>query len=144
MFKMGRDTTKPDPVAKDEPARPASARTENILMSNRRQASNNFQKAQRAEQAYRTKKRAAAARQGWTDTKGHFKESARQFAQGFKALFGIVAAVPYIWGEKREAKRLEADEKKKQRAQKQKEKLEAQLKAAQQADAENASIKEAS
>lgn len=121
-------------------ARPGTSGTENLLMTNRRQASQQFQKAQRAERAYRAKKRATAARQGFNDARGHFSESLSHFKQGVKMLFRVVKSVPYIYGEKREQQRREADQKRKMRALAKKKKLEEKLaREGADADAEDAS-----
>ncbi|CAM1511484.1 Fc.00g089970.m01.CDS01 [Cosmosporella sp. VM-42] len=107
--------------------RPGTSGTEMLLMTNRRQASVRYQKAHRAEKAYRAKKRATAARQDFHDARGHFKESARHFGTGLKMVFGVVKSVPYIFGEKREARRELADQKKKTKALEKKKKLEERI-----------------
>lgn len=89
----------------EEPKRPGTSGTENLLMTSRRQAAQEFQKAQKAEQNYRSKKRATVARKNYHDAKGHFKESGRHLKLGFKMLSGAVKAIPYIFAEKKEERR---------------------------------------
>lgn len=88
-----------------EPKRPGTSGTENILMTSRRQAAQEFQKAQKAEQNYRSKKRATVARKNYHEAKAHFKESGHHFKLGFKMLSGAVKAIPYIFAEKKEERR---------------------------------------
>lgn len=89
----------------EEPKRPGTSGTENLLMTSRRQAAQEFQKAQKAEQTYRSKKRATVARKNYHDAKGHFKESGRHFKLGFKMLSGAIKSIPYIFAEKKEERR---------------------------------------
>lgn len=107
--------------------RPGTAGTEMLLMNNRRQASANFQKAQRAERAYRAKKRSANARSAAREAKAHFKESARHFRLGVANSLGAVRSIPYVFGEWEEGLRAKQEKKSKQRAIAQRKKLEARL-----------------
>lgn len=100
-----KDTEEPTTPTEEEPKRPGTSGTENLLMSSRKQAAQEFQKAQKAEQTYRSKKRATVARRNYHDAKGHFKESSHHFKLGFKMLSGAVKAVPYIFAEKKEERR---------------------------------------
>lgn len=135
MFSMARDNKAPapapaTPVEDEKPLplpRPGTAGTEMLLKTNRRQASERFHKAQRAEKAYRAKKRATAARQDFKDARGHFKESLKHFKEGIKMTVGVVKSVPYIYGEKREMRRADADQKKKLKALEKRKKLEEKL-----------------
>ncbi|KAH7328267.1 hypothetical protein B0I35DRAFT_473002 [Stachybotrys elegans] len=110
-----------------EAARPGTSGTENLLMTTRQEASQQFQKAARAERAYRAKKRATAARDSFRDARGHLKQTFHHLGQFFVTLGRCVAALPYMVGEKREQRRKEADAKKKQRAIAQKKKWEEKL-----------------
>lgn len=130
--KPSKDTAK-DPVKgkeEEEPEkplptpRPGTSGTENLLITNRRQASEQFAKAQRAEKAYRAKKHATLARHNYNETKTHFKEAFSHLKLGAKGLFAVVKAVPYLLGEKRENARNKSDAKKRQRAMDQRKKLE--------------------
>ncbi|KAH6659811.1 hypothetical protein BKA67DRAFT_653024 [Truncatella angustata] len=115
--------------------RPGTSGTENLLITNRRQASEQYIKAQRAEKAYRAKKHATLARYNYNETKAHFKESFSHFKQGVKGLVSVVKAVPHLIGEKREQRRKQADTKKRQRDLEKKKKLDEAL-ARQSQDAE--------
>ena len=131
VFSMARkDKTAPVTPTEEKPLpepRPGTSGTEVLLTTNRRQASVRYQKAQRAEKAYRAKKRATAARQDFHDARGHFKESAHHFGKGLKMVFGVVKSVPYIFGEKREQRREQVDQKKKLKALEKKKKLEEKI-----------------
>ncbi|KAI0011016.1 hypothetical protein F4779DRAFT_638079 [Xylariaceae sp. FL0662B] len=115
-------TEKPLPAA-----RPGTAGTENMLMMNRRQASEQLAKAQRAEQAYKAKKRAAAARAGYAETKMHFREALAHLRGGARGLVALVRAAPYLACEKREQWRRKGDAKKRARAVERKRRLEEAL-----------------
>ncbi|KAK9420634.1 hypothetical protein SUNI508_00725 [Seiridium unicorne] len=104
--------------------RPGTSGTENLLITNRRQASEQFIKAQRAEKAYRAKKQATLARHNYNETKAHFKESASHFKLGVKGLISVVRAIPHLIGEKREERRKQAEAKRRQRDLEKKKKLE--------------------
>ncbi|KAF7560608.1 hypothetical protein G7046_g3533 [Stylonectria norvegica] len=129
MARHSKDLTPLTPAEEKPlpPPRPGTSGTEVLLVTNRRQASVRYQKAQRAEKAYRAKKRATAARHDFRDARGHFKESARHFKDGVKTVFVVVKSVPYIFGEKREERRIQADEKNKARAITKRKKLEEKL-----------------
>jgi hypothetical protein len=107
--------------------RPGTSGTENLLTTNRRQASANFQRAARAERAYKAKKRSAAARTSASEARTHFAEAARHFARGIKKSFGVLGSLPYVFGEWEESMRAKQDEKKRERAVAQRKKLEEQL-----------------
>ncbi|KAK8042729.1 hypothetical protein PG994_013212 [Apiospora phragmitis] len=107
--------------------RPGTSGTENVLITNRRQASEQFQKAARAEKAYRAKKHATAARANYNETKAHFKEARAHFARGCKGIFTVVRAVPYLVSEKQEARRRARDQARRQRDLERKKKLEEAL-----------------
>ncbi|KAK8051270.1 hypothetical protein PG993_002655 [Apiospora rasikravindrae] len=107
--------------------RPGTSGTENLLITNRRQASEQFQKAARAEKAYRAKKHATAARANYNETKAHFKEARTHFAQGCKGVFSVVRAIPYLVSEKKEARRRARDTARRQRDLERKKKLEEAL-----------------
>ncbi|KAF2800914.1 hypothetical protein K505DRAFT_412668 [Melanomma pulvis-pyrius CBS 109.77] len=86
------------------PRRPGTSGTEILLTTDRRTASARYQAAQRAEQAYKAKKRSAGAAQHRTDAKSHFKQSAHHLKEGTKSSWKIVAAVPWMirgWRENR-------------------------------------------
>ncbi|KAH9887759.1 hypothetical protein F4778DRAFT_786134 [Xylariomycetidae sp. FL2044] len=128
---MAKETSKGAESAAEKPLplpkRPGTSGTENLLITNRRQASENFARAQRAEKAYRAKKHASLARQRLDETKGHFREALSHLKQGFGGLLSVVKAVPYLVGEKREARRRKAEARRRQRHLEQKKKLEEEL-----------------
>ncbi|GKT45555.1 uncharacterized protein ColSpa_05736 [Colletotrichum spaethianum] len=109
------------------PKRPGTSGTENLLKTNRRQASDNYQRAQRAERAYRAKKRATAARADLSDAKTHYTECFKHLTRGLAVTFSAVKSLPYVFDERQEAARQKADAKKKQRALEKKKKLEEKL-----------------
>lgn len=107
--------------------RPGTSGTENLLITNRRQASEQFIKAQRAEKAYRAKKHASLARHNYNETKAHFRESFSHLKLGVRGLFSVIKAIPHLIGEKQESRRKAADAKKRQRDLEKKKKLEEAL-----------------
>ncbi|KAF4464691.1 hypothetical protein FALBO_8489 [Fusarium albosuccineum] len=96
-------------------ARPGTSGTENLLITNRRQASEQFAKASRAEKAYRTKKQAALARANYNETKTHFREAFSHFKLAFKGLYSVLKSVNHLVGEKREIQRQAAENKKREK-----------------------------
>lgn len=116
------DTEKPLPSE-----RPGTSGTENLLITSRRQASEQYIKAQRAENAYRAKKHATLARHNYNETKGHFKEAGSHFILALKGTVSVVKGVPYLFREKQEDRRRQADAKKRERHMEQKKKLEEAL-----------------
>jgi hypothetical protein len=144
LFNMPRAHKPTDPVEESiskplpevRPGTAGTTGTEAFLTTNRRQASHNFQRAQRAERAYRARKRAGAARDGYREAGSHFKESGRQFWLGVRKTFGVVKSIPYVLGEKKEQRRKGAEVKRKEKAMKKKAELEERL-ARQAADEED-------
>ncbi|KAM0342523.1 hypothetical protein ACHAPU_009497 [Fusarium lateritium] len=112
-------------------ARPASSCTEILLLSNRKEASEQFVKASRAEKAYRTNKKATLARANYNETKEHFREAFSHFRLAFKGLFSSIKNMTYLFGERSEIKRQEAEKKKREKNLERKKKLEEQLAKAQ-------------
>ncbi|KAF4454894.1 hypothetical protein F53441_2687 [Fusarium austroafricanum] len=130
MAKSKSKSKKPEvesDAGSEEQARPGTSGTENMLMTNRRQASEQFAKASRAEKAYRTKKKAALARANYTQTKENFKEGFSHFKLAFKGLFSVIISFPYLIGEKQELRRQKTDAKKREKNLAMKKKLEEQL-----------------
>lgn len=94
------------PKTSVEPKRPGTSGTELLLTTNRRTASQQYAAAQRAENAYKAKKRSAGARQHRSEAASHFKQSAHHMKEGFKSSWSIVTAVPWMykaWKEERQA-----------------------------------------
>ncbi|KAK7191976.1 uncharacterized protein CC84DRAFT_938038 [Paraphaeosphaeria sporulosa] len=99
-------TDEQSPKASIEPKRPGTSGTELLLTTNRRTASQQYAAAQRAENAYKAKKRSASARQHRSEAASHFKLSAHHMKEGFKSCWSMVTAVPWVfkaWKEDRQA-----------------------------------------
>ncbi|KAI9902780.1 hypothetical protein N3K66_002132 [Trichothecium roseum] len=101
---VNSNSSRPLPEATQK-KRPGTSGTENLLMTTRREASQNLQKAQRAERAYRSKKRAAAARAGFREARGHFKEARGHLRSGFALMWSAARAAPYVWSQRGEERR---------------------------------------
>lgn len=91
--------------ANGETARPGTSGTEMFLTSNRLEASKQFEKAQKAEQTYRAKKRATAARTGFQSAKRHFKESGRHLKAAITMTFASIKSLPYMLSDRKEERR---------------------------------------
>ncbi|KAF5666592.1 hypothetical protein FCIRC_10124 [Fusarium circinatum] len=124
-------------IAPTEPIpRPVSTcGSEHLLMTTRRQASEQYAKAAKAEKAYRTKKRAALARANYNETKTHFKEAFSHLWLALKGVFPAIKNSRYLVGERRDKRRQEAEKKKREKNLEKKKKLEEQL-AREEAEAE--------
>ncbi|KAI5465068.1 hypothetical protein BGZ63DRAFT_379293 [Mariannaea sp. PMI_226] len=118
------DTTPPASNQGFLTERPGTSGTENLLITNRRQASQQYIKAQRAERAYRTKKHATLAHANYNETKAHFHQAFFHFKLAMKGFFSVLKSAGYLIGEKRENRRQIADTKKRQKNLEKKMKLE--------------------
>jgi hypothetical protein len=124
------DASKPLPEAPEghELKRPGTSGTEVLLISNRRTAREQFEATQRAENAYKAKKRSAGARQHRTDAKMHFVETFKHSWGFIKSTGLMIASIPWMlrgWrAERQERNEMKASE----RYEKQKQKLEAKMK----------------
>ena len=78
------------------PAHSSTSSTEDVLATNRRRASEMYQRAAHAEQEYLARKRVAAARGQWTASRQHFSESGKQLKAGVEAMWTCVRATPYL------------------------------------------------
>ncbi|KAJ1323619.1 hypothetical protein MN608_10863 [Microdochium nivale] len=116
-----------DSSKRDSVVRPGTSGTANVLLQSRVEASDNLQKAQRAEVAYLTRKKVALARANYDNTKTHFKEGFSHFGSGFKGLFSAASAVPWLVRERREKHRLAREEVQRKRNLEKKRKLEEAL-----------------
>ncbi|RYP54869.1 hypothetical protein DL768_000433 [Monosporascus sp. mg162] len=117
------DGEKPLPPAK----RPGTSGTENLLITNRRQASQQLARARRAEEAYRARKHAALARQNYDETRNHFREAASHLRLGLRGVVAVIRGIPYLVREKREERRRKDDARQRQRALEKKRRLEEAL-----------------
>ncbi len=109
------------------PTRRKSSGTINLLVETRRQASDDYERAQRAERAYRMRKNATIARTTLRETKTHFSQGFEHLGQGFKGLLAVVRAAPYLMGERREIWRRKAEARKRMRAEDMRKRLDEKL-----------------
>jgi hypothetical protein len=96
-------------------------------MTNRRQAVQQFIKAERAEKAYRAKKQAKIARHNYDSTKTHFVEAFSHLKLGILGILSVFKGIPHLISERREEKRRDADAKRRLRNLEQKRKIEEAL-----------------
>ncbi|KAF2646360.1 hypothetical protein P280DRAFT_475263 [Massarina eburnea CBS 473.64] len=122
------------PVADDEsvqnlsePKRPGTSGTELLLTTNRRTASAQYLAAQRAETAYKAKKRSEGARSHRTEAKDHFKQSTHHFKEGWKSCFMMVKAVPWMVKDWRAKRQTENEKKAVERYMEKKKKIEERI-----------------
>jgi hypothetical protein len=118
------DLSSEDPV---EPERPGTSGTEILLTTNRRTANAQYAAAQRAEQAYKAKKRSAGARQHRSAAAEHFGKAGSHFKEGIKSFVRMVVAVPWMLRGWREEREIRNEKKSVERFEKQKLKLEEEL-----------------
>jgi len=126
-----------------EPKRPGTSGTELLLTTNRRTASAQYLAAQRAENAYKAKKRSAGARQLKAEAGSHFKQSGAHFKEGMKSSYKMVAAVPWMFRDWKENKQAQNEKKAIEKYMKKKSKLEeriAQQEAGQEKEKEEAEL----
>ena len=111
-----------------EPAkRPGTSGTELLLTTNRRTASAQYLAAQRAETAYKAKKRSAGARQHRSEATSHLKLSAFHLKESVKSCWNMVAAVPWMMRAWREDRQKENEKKAVERYMEKKKKLEERI-----------------
>jgi hypothetical protein len=129
---MARESKPAPPIPDEKPLpvpdnRPGTSGTEALLVTNRRRASENYQRAHRAEKAYRAKKRASAARGDFQSAKDHYREAWSHLKQGLAMSLAVVRGAPYLLGEKREQRRINGEENKRKKALDRKKRLEEKL-----------------
>ncbi|KAI1299468.1 hypothetical protein F5Y03DRAFT_250626 [Xylaria venustula] len=107
--------------------RKKSTGTINLLIETRRQASDDYLRAQRAEKAYRMRKNATIARTNLRETKTHFSQGFEHLGKGFKGLLAVIRAAPYLVGERQEIWRRKSQAKKRIRAEDMRKKLDEKL-----------------
>lgn len=136
LFDMGKKaptvapvppTSENSPKTSTEGKRPGTSGTELLLTTNRRTASAQYLAAQRAETAYKAKKRSAGARQHRSEAAGHFKESLRHFRDGLKSSLNMVTAVPWMFRDWKENRQVENEKKAVERYMEKKKKLEERI-----------------
>jgi hypothetical protein len=137
MFGMAKSKTPPENSTEEKPItppkdspRPGTSGTELGLRANREKASTAFQRAQRAEQVYRAKRKATGARKDASSAKEHFKEGFKHLKLGFKCAIRVGTAAPAVLREKQEEKRAKSEIKKREQVEEKKRKLEEELKKA--------------
>jgi len=118
--------------------RPGTSGTELNLRANREKASTAFQRAQRAEQAYRARRQAANARRDVQAAKEHFSEGSKQLKLGMGCAVRVVKAIPAVFREKREGRREKAEVRKRERSAEKKRVLQEKIKKAEGSDGEEA------
>lgn len=107
--------------------RPGTSGTELLLTTNRRTASAQYLAAQRAETAYKAKKRSAGARQHRSEAMSHFKLSASHLRDGMKSCGCMLTAVPWMVREWREKRQDENEKKSVERYMEKKKKMEEKI-----------------
>lgn len=81
---VAEDSNKGLPTAPSNNGRPGTSGTELGLRANREKASTALERAQRAEAAYRAKRRATYARKDYQAAKEHFKNAGKSIKAGSK------------------------------------------------------------
>ncbi|KAF2438531.1 hypothetical protein P171DRAFT_436995 [Karstenula rhodostoma CBS 690.94] len=115
------------PKSSVEPKRPGTSGTELLLTTKRRTASEQYFAAQRAENAYKAKKRSASARQHRSEAASHFKLSAHHIKESFKSCWSMVTSVPWVFREWKENRQSENEKKAVERYMEKKRKLEERI-----------------
>jgi len=110
-----------------EAKRPGTSGTELLLTTNRRTASEQYAAAQRAETAYKAKKRSAGAHQHRSEAKDHFSQGTWHLKEGVKSSFNMVAALPWMLRGWREDRQNKNEQKAVERFEKKKLKMETQI-----------------
>ncbi|KUJ18128.1 uncharacterized protein LY89DRAFT_717732 [Mollisia scopiformis] len=111
---------KPLPLSPSNNGRPGTSGTELGLRANREKASSAYERAQRAEAAYRAKRRATYARKDYQAAKEHFKNAGKSFKEGSKCAWLAVKAGPAILMEKKEKMREGKEKKDREKAEEKK------------------------
>lgn len=120
----GKDHSPAPSVQPVEAKRPGTSGTENLLTTNRRQVSENYQRAARAEKQYRVRKRASAVRRDWQATKENFDSALTHLRAGFKTLWGVAKGSRFLIQEKNQQASLRREEHRRVRAMEKRRKLE--------------------
>ncbi|KAK3323575.1 hypothetical protein B0T19DRAFT_208859 [Cercophora scortea] len=106
------DKPLPDP----RPRRSGTSSPDDELKVFRRQASERLRRAQREEMTYKARTKSAAAHAESLQAKAHFREASKHLRFGLQLAVSVVKSVPYLIRDKREARRLKADDAERQRA----------------------------
>ncbi|KAJ4138785.1 hypothetical protein NW768_002658 [Fusarium equiseti] len=121
------DAPKARPLSGPPKARPASSATEILLTTTRKEASEQYAQAAKAEKAYRTKRKAKLARANYNETKEHFREAISHFKLAFKGLFSVIGNLSYLVSEKQQNRKQAAEKRAHEKNLERKRKLEEQL-----------------
>lgn len=132
---MGKKTPTVDAIVEDEKSlrleekrkRKGSTGTELLLTTNRRTASEQYAAAQRAENAYKAKKRSAGARQHRSDVATHVKASGHHMKEAIKSCWSMFASLPWVLRARKEDRQSKQEKKAMERDQEKKKKLEERL-----------------
>ncbi|KAI5361310.1 hypothetical protein Slin14017_G080430 [Septoria linicola] len=111
-----------DTPAPTNPLPPAPSTTELLLRSDREKSQTAYQRAQKAEAAYRAKKNAERARNDYKSSKSHIKTSCIELKLGIKTAFSSARSSPSVLkekqhnaGSKKAVRRQEKEEEKRKR-----------------------------
>lgn len=112
------------PKTRQRPGTAGTSGTEAALALQTRQISAQLKQASRTEKAYRTRKRAAAARANYAESKDHLRQSWLHFALGIRLMLGVVKSSAYVAKEKKYKWQAGREEKKAAKEQEKQRKLE--------------------
>ena len=105
LFGMARESKMPEGTPSLEKPlpepRPGTSGTEDLLVTNRRRASQVYQQSLQAEKAYKAKKRASYARRDFQSARGHYREGFHHLKEAIKMTFNFARFSPYIFSEKK-------------------------------------------
>ncbi|KAK4651563.1 hypothetical protein QC762_602605 [Podospora pseudocomata] len=112
------------PKTRQRPGTAGTSGTEAALALQTRQISAQLKQASRTEKAYRTRKRAAAARANYAESKDHLRQAWLHFALGIRLMLGVVKSSAYVAKEKKYKWQAGREEKKAAKEQEKQRKLE--------------------
>ncbi|KAK4662863.1 hypothetical protein QC763_602605 [Podospora pseudopauciseta] len=113
-----------NPIPPSSLPSPGTSGTEAALALQTRQISAQLKQASRTEKAYRTRKRAAAARANYAESKDHLRQAWLHFALGIRLMLGVVKSSAYVAKEKKFKWQAGREEKKAAKEQEKQRKLE--------------------
>lgn len=96
----GEEVEKPEGEAAAVNIPPAPSATELMLRGEREKSQTAYQRAQKAEAAYRAKKQAERARVDYKSSKGHLKTSCMELKLGLKTAFSSAKSSPAVLKER--------------------------------------------
>lgn len=144
-----KDKSLPDPESGDgvtgeegTSERLGTSGTEFGLIAKTREAGDNYKRAQQAEQTYKSKKRAADAKQHRKNIKIHFKQSAHHFKEFVKSIFKSIGAIPAVFKARSHERKAKAEEKRREKDMEKRKRLDERLRENQLSEAEKESAEE--